>query len=259
MVVKNTPKKNKKVKWSNHIKSKWFLLKVFLSWIIIILLLGILYLLDYIIYSKDDTSPGIGERIERNNDMRGPPILHKPNIYLYPEKKESIYVELELNGEIIADYPKYDETIKGWNVTAFPDGTIIDNTDQKEYSYLFWEWKAYDAQWNIDKWFIVKWSETRDFLQEILPKLGLSPKEYNEFVVYWYPLIQDNPYNLIHFSGKEYTDLAPLDTNPKYDSLLRVFMVVKPLETRINVEPQTFNDFDRTGFTVVEWGGTIIK
>jgi hypothetical protein len=37
--------------------------------------------------------------------------------------------------------------------------------------------------------------------------------------------MQDNKYNLIHFSGKKYTDSAPLTITPKEDSMLRVFMV----------------------------------
>jgi hypothetical protein len=82
-------------------------------------------------------------------------------------------------------------------------------------------------------------------LQEILPKTGMTPKEYNEFIVYWYPIIQKNKYNLIHFASEQYTDTAPLTTVPEYDSLLRVFMVIKPLEEPINIEPQDFNKFER--------------
>lgn len=83
--------------------------------------------------------------------------------------------------------------------------------------------------------------------------------EYNEFIVYWYPLLQENPYNLIHFADTQYTDLAPLSTSPRYDSLLRVFMLAKPLQQAIEIEPQVFPEFQRNGFTVVEWGGSIIQ
>jgi hypothetical protein len=42
--------------------------------------------------------------------------------------------------------------------------------------------------------------------------------------------------------------------NPLPDSMLRVFMVYKPLEEFIEIPPQEIKSFERTGFTVVEWG-----
>ncbi|MDR1410457.1 MAG: hypothetical protein LBJ12_09435 [Oscillospiraceae bacterium] len=45
----------------------------------------------------------------------------------------------------------------------------------------------------------VSGSDTAAFLQKKLAQLGLTPKEYDEFIVYWLPLMQDNPYNLITF------------------------------------------------------------
>ena len=101
--------------------------------------------------------------------------------------------------------------------------------------------------------------DTVGFLQDKLSKLGLTPREYNEFIVYWYPLMKNNPYNLIHFAGREYTETAPLTITPTPDSLLRVFMVYKPLSEKREVTEQTLPSFERTGFTVVEWGGTKIS
>ena len=42
------------------------------------------------------------------------------------------------------------------------------------------------------------------------------------------------------------------------DSLLRVFMAWKGLDKPVEVEPQELPGFERSGFTVVEWGGTEI-
>ena len=105
--------------------------------------------------------------------------------------------------------------------------------------------------------FVVKGSEVREFLQEKLAEIGLAPKEYNEFIVYWYPKMQDNDYNLIHFAtDDEYGKYAKLDIAPKPDSILRVFMVYKPLSGQMDVMPQVLPVFERSGFTVVEWGGS---
>ena len=190
----------------------------------------------------------------------------KPVIYLYPEQIENISVGLDYQGEIFALYPEYNIE-NGWQVVANPDGTIFDNG--KEYSYLFWEGndegiKSYD--WT--KGFIVRGSEVREFLQEKLAEIGLVPKEYNEFIVYWYPKLQDNEYNLIRFAdaenfglGDEYSNFAELIISPEPDSLLRVFMVYKSLSEsevrtlQTTIIPQTFPKFERNGFVVVEWGG----
>lgn len=184
----------------------------------------------------------------------------KPVIYLYPEKTMNIKVELDFQGEIIADYPNYNPAISGWDVIAYADGRLINKADNKEYSYLFWEGNPKNIyNFDLSHGFIVEGKDMRWFLQEKLSEIGLTPKEYNEFIVYWYPLMKNNKYNLIHFAGKEYTNVAPLTITPQPDSLLRVFMVFKSLDELIDIEPQKILPFERNGFTVVEWGGTELK
>ena len=184
----------------------------------------------------------------------------KPVIYLYPTQEETVRVELNLQGKLIADYPEYNESINGWEVTAYPNGQLQNHADNKEYSYIFWE-GIFDKQISTDptKGFVVKGEDTREFLQKTLPEIGLNSKEYNEFIVYWYPRMKNNQYNLIQFAGEEYTSVAPLTITPRPDSMLRVFMTFKPLDNEITVEPQQFEPFERTGFTVIEWGGTELK
>ncbi|HAE36752.1 TPA: hypothetical protein DCX66_03710 [Candidatus Nomurabacteria bacterium] len=184
---------------------------------------------------------------------------YKPVIYLYPTQTKNVKVELDYKGKLIADYPAYDYSQKGWAVTAYPDGKII-NGDGKEYSYLFWEGESSTPiNYDLSTGFVVKGEDTVSFLQETLSKIGLTPKEYNEFIVYWYPKMKDNKYNLIHFADKQYTDTAPLTITPGPDSMLRVFMVFKQLNRGIEVKPQEIKSFNRTGFSVIEWGGTELK
>lgn len=180
----------------------------------------------------------------------------KPNIYLYPEKQQKINVVLNYDGELTCTYPDYRE---GWNVIARPDGTLFNLEDKKEYSYLFWEGKTQKAKWDLSEGFIVKGEDTKEFLQEKLSEMGLIPKEYNEFIVYWLPQMKDNKYNLIHYAGKEYEELAELKITPQPDSILRVFMVFKPLDKYIKLKEQEIVPFERKGFTVIEWGGTEAK
>lgn len=176
----------------------------------------------------------------------------KPVIYLYPTHKTDISVKLNFNGNLTCTYPMYNGE---WNVTANPDGHLINKADKKEYSYLYWEGVS-NTKYDLSQGFVVAGKDTAAFLQKELAFLGLTPKEYNEFIVYWLPKMQNNPYNLITFQSKAYTDSSKLDITPKPDSELRVFMVYKPLKNKINLPEQTLKPFERKGFTVIEWGGS---
>jgi hypothetical protein len=184
------------------------------------------------------------------------PAADKPVIYLYPTTEQFVKVQLEFNGTLTSTYPTYDWGIKGWEVIASPDGLLINKADNQAYSYLFWEGVPSSPNYDLTTGFVVRGEDTKNFLQTTLSALGLTPKEYNEMIVYWLPKMQNNPYNLIHFAGNDYTDNAKLTITPKPDSLLRVFMVYKPLERYQKITPQPLPHFERQGFTAVEWGGT---
>ena len=178
----------------------------------------------------------------------------KPVIYLYPEKEQEVNVKLDLDGKFTYTYPEYNN---GWNVTAKPDGTII--SDGKEYSYLFWEGLMPTFKPDFKEGFVVKGSESAEFLRETLSQMGLTPKEYNEFIVYWAPKLQENEYNKIYFAEDDYTDEAKLEINPKPDSILRVFMVYEKADENTVLPKQEIKPFERKGFTVVEWGGYLAE
>ena len=176
----------------------------------------------------------------------------KPVIYLYPEETTDISVKLEYNGELTVTFPTYNE---GWNITARPDGTLTNHADGREYSYLFWEGEGY-GEMDFSEGFVVKGEDTVSFLQDKLSEMGMTAREYNEFIVYWLPYMQDNAYNLISFQWENYDESAKLNITPKPDNMLRVFMAFKAMDKPIDVPEQKLPVLEREGFTVVEWGGT---
>ena len=178
----------------------------------------------------------------------------KPVIYLYPETETRVTVKLDLSGELTCAYPAYDG---GWTVTAAPDGTLTDEHGQT-YNYLYWEGEGTEA-YDFSKGFCVAGSDTAAFLEDALDRLGLTRREANEFLVYWLPRMQDNPYNLIAFQQEAYTESAKLTVSPRPDSVLRVFMAWKPLARPVDVPAQTLPGFERRGFTLVEWGGAEVR
>ncbi len=174
----------------------------------------------------------------------------KPVIYLYPEEETEVTVRLDYDGTLTCTYPAYED---GWTVTAAPDGTLRDEAGQT-YSYLYWEGVA-RTEYDFSRGFCVPGAETAAFLEDALARLGLTRREANEFIVYWLPRMEANPYNLIAFQSEAYTNSARLAIDPEPDSLLRVFMAWKPLEAPMDLPAQELPAFKRTGFTVVEWGG----
>ncbi len=181
------------------------------------------------------------------------PIAEKPVIYLYPQEAMDVSVKLDYNGELLFTYPEYND---GWDVTAYPDGRIV--SQGEEYSYLFWD--GYDdIEYDLSEGFVVKGEDTVSFLKDKLEFLGLLPHEYNEFITYWAPRMIENEYNLITFQQEAYTENAVLTVEPTPDSIQRVFMVFKSLDEYIEIDEQQLETFERSGFTVIEWGGSEVS
>ena len=184
-------------------------------------------------------------------------VVAKPVIYLYPEEKNDVHVELELTeADLSTTYPRYNN---GWDVTASPDGSLLNKSDGTHHKYLFWDASNCRTRFDFSKGFCVAGSDTESFLKEKLTYMGLTEEEMNEFIIYWLPLMEHNRYNLIVFQDDAYTNSAKLNITPTPDSILRVFMTYVPLKEAVDIQPQQLETFERKGFTVVEWGGSEIK
>lgn len=180
----------------------------------------------------------------------------KPVLYLYPESKTKVSVELSKPENITCDYPEYSD---GWNVIAKPNGDLKDLQSSRDLYCLYYESEMQDVK--VEKeGFVVKSADIADFLDEKLKILGLNDKERNEFIIYWLPRLEESEYNYIRFLTEEEIDnIQGLNINPKPDTTIRVMMSYKGLEKPIPVREQKLKSAERAGFTVVEWGGTEIR
>ena len=192
--------------------------------------------------------------IEVSDWQPDPNACYKPVVYLYPQEETMVSVELMLDGKLTCTYPAYHD---GWNVTAAPDGTLTDAEGQT-YNYLYWEGQT-NARWDMTEGFCIKGEDTAAFLETALEKLGLTRREANEFIVYWLPLMECNPYNIISFQTDVYTDAAKLQIDPSPDTLIRIFMAWEASDDFTQIPEQELTAPERTGFTVVEWGGTQVQ
>lgn len=178
----------------------------------------------------------------------------KPIIYLYPESKIDVSVELGNAYKISHSYPKYE---KVWNVVADSNSNILYN--ERNYYGLYWEGKG-RVDFDMNDGFVVKGSDSAKFLEEKLALLGLSEREANEFIIYWLPKLESNAYNFIKFASIEaQNEYMPLSISPKPNTIIRVLMGYKGLNKKIEVKEQILpSKPERSGFVAVEWGGTEI-
>lgn len=176
----------------------------------------------------------------------------KPVIYLYPEEKTDVSVDVDFinGGKVTVSYPEYNN---GWNVTALPDGTVYDKNGN-EYYCLYWEGEG-SAELDMDKGFCVEGEKTAEFLREKLLYIGLTEREANEFIIYWLPILCKNEYNIISLHTEQYKSAVPLRVSPEPDSEIRVFMTFRASDSFVEIQPQSLPSYERNGFTLVEWGG----
>jgi len=182
--------------------------------------------------------------------------LEKPLIYLYPQEKINVRVEVDVDGGIVHSYPKYKEA---WEVEARPDGTLYDAKGRSYYG-LYWEADIY-KDFSITSGNVVAKKELILFLETSLATLGLNEREANEFIMYWLPKLAAKDYALIHFSTEEYAEKFPLKVEPKADQEIRVMMYFKGLDEEIDFVKQELQKVERekNAFVLVEWGGCALK
>lgn len=188
------------------------------------------------------------------NSIRCP--IAKPIIYLYPTEETNVTIKFKNEKLLTQTYPKYKGS---WTVLAKPNGDLIDLKTGRYYYSLYWEGK--DNDYKLENYgFVVEGKDTISFLEEKLNKLGLNEREANEFIIYWLPILENNKYNYIRFATtEEVNKIMPLEVNPNPDTVIRILMIYKPLNKKINVKEQKIITPERKGFTLVEWGGTKIK
>lgn len=211
---------------------------------------GVVY---YIIVDNKDINNVV---LKCNNTYRYSGTCDKPIIYLYPEEKAEITVTVGKPENLTHTYPKYEEN---WKVIASPNGDLIDiNTGRSLYA-LYWE-GVNTVEPKMTEGFVVKGSDTIEFLEEKLKVLGLNEREANEFIIYWLPQMENNEYNFIRFQTMEEINAnMSLNIEPKPNTVIRVIMEWKALDEYIEIPEQQLETPERNGFVVVEWGGTKIN
>ncbi len=189
----------------------------------------------------------------QNNDYAELAECGKPVIYLYPTKETTVSVTV--GAHITKSDPVYNS---GWKVTAKPDGSIM--TGGHTYPYLFWEGLGFGQYPAIRAGAVVLRANVAATIRSDLTTIGLNEKEIQDFADFWMPRMPSAPFvRLTWLQNGAMNTLAPLTVSPQPDTTIRAFLDFAGLSGPIPIPAQILHHYDRSGFTVVEWGGLLQK
>lgn len=181
------------------------------------------------------------------------PKVKKPIIYFYPEEEMDLQVIYDQSERLITTYPKYND---GWNIHLNEDGTFnVIGEDREYYAIYFDEYGNYKC--TFEEGFYVTKENAVSFLEEKLDILGFTNREADEFIMYWLPILEQNEKSLVYFETTEERNVeCPLTFSVEPDTMLRTIIHIKKVNEEVDIKEQIIPTVERSGFTVVEWGGT---
>lgn len=207
---------------------------------------------------KESTDPALFQKKLAQPNCRGACVA-KPIIYLYPIAQTMVDVKITIPGKVIISDPLYPDD--GWkNVLASPNGTLLYKNNK--YHELFYE-SDVDKVNAPDDGIVIAKSDLKDKLTEATTKLGLNKFEQKEFLEYWIPELNklNSPYILFSvIDPMEKERIDHVDISPIPDTFIGFLAYFKPQDSpETDLMPLVLpeNPPNRTGFTAVEWGGTI--
>jgi hypothetical protein len=191
-------------------------------------------------------------------------MVDKPVIYAYSEKPIDFTLKVIPQGVLTFTYPQLpaDNT---WKMKTDENGNLT-ASNGANYPYLFWESNQNanllrDKRSNSNE--IVAQSELIPFLEKNLSNLGLNSKERADFITYWAPKLQKFKMIQVEFFVDENCEvIGELEINPKPDHLRRVYTIFNEITVISNQfinKPLHVKPLRRNGFTIIEWGGSLLK
>jgi len=212
----------------------------------------------YFIADQQTISNDKPRRRSRRWRRRHQMLAKKPVLYFYAPQDQAVAIKLTPKGQFTYTYPTYTN---GWEGKVEANGgiTIAD----QHYPYLFWEGvdNTIGELANYSTGFVVKQVAVTSFLEDKLNQMGFNDNEKTDFITFWAPIMTQSEQGFVQFIfNKDYDQIANLSITPAPKAIFRVYMLWTPLEksTSFEPQPQTIESMDRTGFYVIEWGGSAL-
>ncbi|MFT5601363.1 MAG: hypothetical protein ACI9N1_001606 [Flavobacteriales bacterium] len=184
-----------------------------------------------------------------------PHAVKKPVIYAYTEDDLDVTFTIKTDADLTFTYPKYDQN---WKTTVLASGGF--EVNNSHYPYLFWEGEMNLSQHIQQPKFgaIVAKDSVITFLESSLTQIGLNSTEKTDFITFWAPQMMDAENYYVKFLIDEAynTSISSLESSVTPDTEIRVFMIYSPDPNFTDIQTQAFTHHTRTGFTIVEWGGS---
>lgn len=178
----------------------------------------------------------------------------KPVVYIYPQKKQPVTIELNYKGVLRATYPLLKNN--RWEMVADVDGKLTDPVSKKQFNYLFYDGVSNANFTPITEGFCVKNDTLIQFLERSLTCLGLNSTEQNDMISYWLPELNEKQFSLIRFKLNDAcNEISILNISPKPTTEIRIMIEFMAVDSYRAVKQQKLVELHRKGFTVVEWGG----
>jgi hypothetical protein len=191
-------------------------------------------------------------------------MVDKPVIYAYSENPIDFTLKVIPQGVLTFTYPQLP-TDNTWKMKTDENGNLT-ASNGANYPYLFWESNQNASvlrgkKSNSNE--IVAQRDLIPFLEKNLSNLGLNSKETTDFITYWAPKLQKFKMIQVEFFVDEKCEvIGELEINPKPDHLRRVYAIFNELSVVSNQfvnKPLDVKPLRRNGFTIIEWGGSIIN
>jgi len=179
-------------------------------------------------------------------------MVEKPAVYIYPEQSGRFEVELAFgkNTFLTASEPDYGE---GWDVSVDESGRI-----DATWDYLFYEIAMRGAPMIKEGW-CLSWSELPQGLELLTKDMGLNEAERDDFLDYWMSrLPRRSYYEILPVFGNDLDAWVELKVTPAPDAVLRFWLFFRGNNRTVELTAPRIHEFERTGTTVVEWGGAVI-
>jgi hypothetical protein len=179
----------------------------------------------------------------------------KPAIYLYPKYPTIVNVKVDTSkGWMTKSIPEYPDN--GWRVLAMPSGKIFSGF--KTYTHLFYETMLPSPSIG-ENYEVIAADNLTVGLKDLALRLSLSEEEATDLADYWTTNLPNAKYYKVGLmNGSNIDALEPLDISPAPNSLYRVRLVFKATNEQISSTTRFFGNFDRNGFSVVDWGGFVL-
>lgn len=147
----------------------------------------------------------------------------------------------------------------GWHIDVLGDGKIL--WKQQEFEILFYE-SLTDKLLNQYKtgWYI-SYEEREESLKSVLELYQFNEQETNDFMEFWLEKLEKNQNYMMYPQETDCVDCQmPMNISPMPDSIRRIwFGFEKVDDAKENVLEPKVLEIERSGFTVVEWGGFLLN